>query len=330
MFKAMYQTYGRTGEADLPGRAPGTSDDEVAARADAVRAVEEIGAFAVFGGPVLANAWTEELSGPRRDLHRLPRWSEPEPNIFTHPAVSSEQNRLQIVEYISEQAGRASRRSSPATRRCSTQERVFGHLYIEASEESAQSAADLRARLEAEGIALAEQLGYTLDPATPAGAGDAGSSPGSRTRASRRVVIQADPIAPSVFTQEATAQEYFPEWIIDRSTLIDTAAFGRTYDQQQWAHAFGVSRSPPGRRPASTDDALYEWFYGGPPPADDSDGVIIPARCDLLRRSAAGRARTSTPRPARGPAEPGAERRQGDHPARLLLRRPRPVPEAID
>ena len=41
--------------------ASGTSDNGTAARADAVKAVEELGAFAVWGGPVLAPAWTEEI-----------------------------------------------------------------------------------------------------------------------------------------------------------------------------------------------------------------------------------------------------------------------------
>ncbi len=56
------------------------------------------------------------------------------------------------------------------------------------------------------------------------------------------------PFAPIFFTQEATRQNYRPEWIITGSVLTDTAFFARTYDQTQWANAFGLSfltaRSP--------------------------------------------------------------------------------------
>jgi hypothetical protein len=273
MFQAMYQTYGRTVNLIFMDGS-GTSDDQVAARADAVRADEEFEAFAVFGGPVLANAWTEELNARDVICIGCPAVVEPEPNVFGILA-SSEQNRLQIVEYVSERlAGRPAEFAGDEAMR--TQERVFGHLYIEANEESPESAADLRARLEAEGITLAEQLPYTLDPATLQEQA-AGIIARFREAGVTTLIIQTDPIAPSVFTQVATAQQWFPEWMLTGSTLTDTTAFGRTYDQTQWAHAFGISqlgaRTAPG---VGGSSQLYEWFNGGPPPANDSDGVIIP------------------------------------------------------
>src|SRR5690606_19558995 len=72
-----------------------------------------------------------------------------------------------------------------------------------------------------------------------------------------------------------------PEWIIGGSALLDTAAFGRTYDQQQWAHAFGISSLP-----ATTDsvafDTLYEWYFGEEAPAKDSEGVLWPGMAVLF------------------------------------------------
>ena len=56
------------------------------------------------------------------------------------------------------------------------------------------------------------------------------------------IVFSGDPVAPRDFTKEATAQEYFPEWFIAGTTLVDTNAFGRTYDPQQLLHAFGVTQ----------------------------------------------------------------------------------------
>ena len=272
-FQAMYQTYGRTVNLTFMDGS-GTSDDQVAARADAVRADEEFDAFAVFGGPVLANAWTEELNARNVICIGCPAVTEPEPNVFGVLA-SSLQNRLHIVEYVSTRlAGKPAEFAGDEAMR--TQDRVFGHLYIEANDESATSAADLRARLEAEGVTLAEQAAYTLDPNTLQEQAN-GIISRFRDAGVTSVIVQTDPIAPSVFTQVATLQEWFPEWILTGSTLTDTTAFGRTYDQQQWAHAFGISqlgaRTAPG---VGGSSQLYEWFNGAPPPADDSDGVIIP------------------------------------------------------
>jgi len=51
-------------------------------------------------------------------------------------------------------------------------------------------------------------------------------------------------------TQEATRQGYGPEWVLLGAggasgglTGADTTFSGRTYDQTQWAHAFGLSFS---------------------------------------------------------------------------------------
>jgi len=55
------------------------------------------------------------------------------------------------------------------------------------------------------------------------------------------VAIIGDPLMPVFFTREATKEAYFPEWLQTGTGLIDTTFFGRTYDQQQWSHMFGMS-----------------------------------------------------------------------------------------
>ena len=55
------------------------------------------------------------------------------------------------------------------------------------------------------------------------------------------IVFLGDPIMPIYLTQQATAQNYFPEWIVTGTVLTDTTVLGRMYDQKQWAHAFGLS-----------------------------------------------------------------------------------------
>ncbi len=58
------------------------------------------------------------------------------------------------------------------------------------------------------------------------------------------MIYTGDPLTPASITKEATAQDYHPEWIIGPTVLADTSIFGRTFDQDQWAHAFGVALVP--------------------------------------------------------------------------------------
>jgi hypothetical protein len=55
------------------------------------------------------------------------------------------------------------------------------------------------------------------------------------------VIYTGDPLTPAALTKEATAQDYRPEWIVGPTVLADTTFFGRTFDQAEWAHAFGVA-----------------------------------------------------------------------------------------
>ncbi|MET0150087.1 MAG: hypothetical protein ABW310_13145, partial [Acidimicrobiales bacterium] len=61
IFNEYFETYGRTVEVvEVEGSGP--PNDDVAARADAVRVDEEIGAFMVWGGPILTDAFADELA----------------------------------------------------------------------------------------------------------------------------------------------------------------------------------------------------------------------------------------------------------------------------
>ena len=55
------------------------------------------------------------------------------------------------------------------------------------------------------------------------------------------VVFAGDPIMPIYLTKACATIGYSPEWIITGIVLTDTTTLARYYDQQEWAHAFGVS-----------------------------------------------------------------------------------------
>lgn len=55
------------------------------------------------------------------------------------------------------------------------------------------------------------------------------------------VICTCDPILPVFMTTQANQQDYHPEWLVTGTALTDADYLGQLYDQQQWAHAFGIS-----------------------------------------------------------------------------------------
>jgi hypothetical protein len=89
------------------------------------------------------------------------------------------------------------------------------------------------------------------------------------------LICGCDPFAPIFFTQEATRQLYHPEWINVGSALTDTSFFGRTYDQDQWQHNFGLGQLT-ARLPEKLSDSyrLLQWEFGRDPSAPAGYAVI--------------------------------------------------------
>ena len=84
IFSRYYQTYGR--RIDLRFlEASGSILDSTAARADAVRAAEELGAFAVLGGPIIGSAWTDELHARGSCASPAPASPRPSPPYSPSP-----------------------------------------------------------------------------------------------------------------------------------------------------------------------------------------------------------------------------------------------------
>lgn len=277
LFNDFYQTYGRTVRVEVI-EASGTSTDEVAARADAQRAIEEFQPFAAWGGPVLTDAWADEMAAAgvvciSCGLTGSEEFRAERAPYLINIVMAGNQVNLHGAEYVAKKlAGQpAVHAGDPAFQGT---ERVFGHVYITSSEESERNAAQFRTLLEERGVTLAEQLSYQLDP---------GRLPEQATSVIAKlkeagvttVLLQADPVAPANFTQEATAQEYFPEWVVTGGTLTDTTTFGRVFDPRQWSHAFGITTGAAETAPELDPGfALYEWYTGSPPPAAETAPIL--------------------------------------------------------
>lgn len=278
-YETYYETYGRSVDLEIVVGS-GNVTDEVSARADAVKIAEEMDPFMVWGGPLLTSAFVEELNargipcigcGPSQTTE----YHQSNEGLFYSLVKSSEQLNVIVAEYIGKRlagdpAIHAGDESMHGT------ERVFGRIWLESSAASVDQNEQFEAALAEYDVDIAESRSYALDPATLQ---ESASTIIARMKEAgvTSVIINGDPVAPRELSREATAQDYHPEWILTGSALIDTAAFSRTYDQDQWAHAFGVSNLN-ARVDSSISGAgyVYEWFHGEPPAADDSIGVIDP------------------------------------------------------
>jgi len=265
VFQEHYETYGRTVELEFV-QASGSMLDPVSARADAVRAAE-YEPFAVLGGPLLASTWTEELHARGIICMACPGISDPEPSSFGIQPTQG-QVRAHVVSYVATKlAGGTAEFGGDDVK---DQDRVFGLLSLAQSDADERSVDNYIEEFADEGVEIAESGTFPLDPGRAqelatgivAKMKDAGVT---------TVVVRADPITLPAFTREATKQDWYPEWVIGGYQFTDTTTFARTFDQEQWSHAFGLSFLPPKAPPEVTPAyRLYDWYHGTPPPADDS------------------------------------------------------------
>ena len=271
-FESHYETYGRKIKL-VPLRASGSPDDDVAAKADAIRVATQLHAFASFGGPSETAAYAQELAA--RGVLCLGDCVLAETNGFLQanapyvwPTLAApDQAAVSWAQFVQTQlAGRpASHAGDPKLRH---QVRRFGVVRFDDGtgifDATYKQFASVLAR---SGTKIAIDLKYQLD------LNQAQEIARTLIAALKKahvtsVVLAGDPIFPSFLTHEATAQNYFPEWVVLGYAYTDTAVFGRTYDQRQWAHAFGVSLLPARTTDAANEFAnVLRWQFGAGPEA---------------------------------------------------------------
>ena len=278
-FESHYQTYGRHVRL-VPVKASGSADDDVAAKADAIKVATEIHAFASWGGPSQTSAYADELAA--RGVLCLGDCTIAQPESFIRSRSPYIWPLLAAPEQAAEHwaafvagalAGRRARYAgAPALRR---QPRRFGVVrYDDDAGSFRHSFMVFRALLARRGVRLATEIPYQLDLLRAQESARAVIAKLKATHVTT-VVLAGDPIFPSFLTKEATAQGYFPEWAVMGYAYTDTAVFGRTYDQRQWAHAFGVSLLP-ARTSGAADEfsQILVWQSGRPPIASTYRALV--------------------------------------------------------
>ncbi len=287
LFEATFETYGRKVEI-IPMTGSGVSTDETAARADAVKVATQIKAFASIGGPAQTAVYATELAN-RGVLCLSCGLSVPNSTYAKNAPYmwgtlpTAEQFLENVGLFLTKQLNNkpAKWAGDPKMR---TRKRTFGVVHYDQDPPVFTGVSKVFNDLGAKnGWKPKENITYLLDlaklPETAASIIAKLKAAGCTT-----VVFLGDPIMPIYLTKAATAQNYFPEWIVTGTVLTDTTSLARNYDQKQWAHAFGVSTLPV-RTPHDDADAyrIYNWFYGRMPEANKTAGVFYPNLLQLFQ-----------------------------------------------
>lgn len=272
LYAAHYELYGRKLNI-VKYHANGGPTDEAAGKADAIKIATDIKPFAVFGAPTQTSAFADELAarkilclgtcaGTYPESFTLPR----EPYVWQVGPQSSQSAEL-FAEFVGNEL--SGRKAVHGGNDVKDRVRTFGILHYNTLDGLySQSYQDMVSRLAKNKAKPAADVAFTLDltraPELARSAIAQLKSAGVTT-----VILNADPIMPKYFTEEATRQGWFPEWVLGPSLFVDTAFFGRLYDQQQWVHAFGLSfLAARGQQQAQNAYNLYVWQYGKPPPSN--------------------------------------------------------------
>ena len=273
-----FETYGRTIEL-VRYNATGPINDAVAATADAETIARDLQPFAVLGGPLLTEAFAETLAANKTlciscTPGQTIEWYEQQGPYVWDLQKNTHQSTLMAAEYIGKRL--ADGKAEFGGDDVADKDRKFALIYLASSTQSEQLKDEFQQILADDyGVELSEVVSF----ADPVSLGGEAREIMARLKSEgiTTVLYTGDPLAPQTLTENATAQDYFPEWVITGSALVDTTIFARTYDQEQWQHAFGPSNL---FARVSTSVAgsvyLYKWFYGEDPPARANAALILP------------------------------------------------------
>ena len=283
LYNQVFETYGRTVDVEV-FTGTGAGDDTVAAQADAIEIAEK-DPFAVVGGPSQAyNVFAAELAsrgiicGPTCALASPESVVEANEPLLWGLGPTPDQAAALASEAIGNLAG-----PGPAElagdEAMQSEERKYALLHYEnADGDFAEVFRAYQDQLAANDIELTTDIEFTLDLAR--------AQENARTYITQlreagitTIIYTGDPLTPGYLTEEATAQGYFPEWILASSVLMDTSIFARLTDGQQWQNGFGVSAvAARGERSTNGAFEIWDWAYGGEPPNNTANVLEPPLR----------------------------------------------------
>jgi hypothetical protein len=275
-FNQHYETYGR--EVILRDfAASGPPSNEEAMRSDVIKIADELKAFAVYWGTA-NSAFAEEASARKLicicTAHQTRDFHKKNPYVLSALPVL-EEHYDHIAEYWGKRlAGKPAKFAGGAEQ---NQPRKFGLVWQEGSEGRvnpfAKPARDYFIReLAKYGVELASDVGYIYD-LTRSNEMSQTIIAKMKSAGVNHIAFIGEPLTPVALTAAATRNAYFPEWFISGTLLIDTTFFGRTYDQQQWSHAFGISPLWVFWENLTEAQGYREYHHGKPGSPKGEEGV---------------------------------------------------------
>lgn len=269
-FESHYETYGRKVKlVFIQGSGDGSED--AAARADARKVDLELHAFAVWAHTSAPAAFVDELSA--RGIIWITGATQPTKFYLDRAPygwgvqMNEDQAYVHAAEYIGKRlAAKKARWAGTAVTQ--QQRRAFGFIYTDNEQQTSRSAVETFGReLAKYGVTLADRV--DISPETTEAQEQARPIiQRFKEKGITSVIYNGGALVPIFLTQEATRQQYFPEWVMTGGNLVDTTFFGRTYDQTQWSHAFGISQlwvRPPKQR--TEPWYQHEWQHCRTPTA---------------------------------------------------------------
>jgi hypothetical protein len=271
LYNELFETYGRTVNVEVY-TGTGAGSDVEAALSDAI-AISEMEPFAVIGGPSQAyNAFAAELAsrdivcGPGCALASPESVLEANEPYLWSAGPTPDQGVALASEAIGTLAppGPAELAGDEAIQ---SQDRKYALLHYEnADGDFAEVFEAWQEELPANGIELTTDIEFTLDLAR-AQENARNYITQLREQDVTTIIYTGDPITPASLTAEATAQGYYPEWILGTSVLMDTTIFARQTDGEQWKNGFGLSSiAARGAQETNGGFRIWDWAYGGEPP----------------------------------------------------------------
>ncbi len=245
--------------------------DEAAQRADAVTiaAKKPFAVALAVGGPILSTELAKQKIlvawGPGSNEANL----EQQPYRFT--GQDADLQAKNVATWIGKQIARhpAQFAGDPAFQK---QDRKFGLLYTTSATTGTSIDLDAFKKELAKNKVpkLAAEVAYTV----PADASQASAA--AQEQAPTIIAKMKDAGVTSVIlmgtftiidplTKAATANEYKPEWLLTGWAYQDLTLFTAGYDQDQWAHAFGMTWFAPyatDNPGAVTAENVVDWYWG--------------------------------------------------------------------
>ena len=271
MYNKLFETYGRTVVVERY-TGTGAGDDVEKARADAI-AIAEKEPFAVIGGPAAVERRVRRRAGVAG--HRVRAQLRPGASPRTssrstsptcgrrcrRPTRASWRRPLAIGTFAGPGNGRAGGR--PGDARPGPRVRP-GAL----RQRRRRSPAGVRASSSRQ---LAASTTSSWPPTSSSQLDLARGQENARTNIAKlkdagvtTIIYYGDPITPGPLTKEATAQGYWPEWILGPSLLMDTTdlrpAHRRRAVEERLRRVDHAGPGAPRSRP--TPIRIYEWAYG--------------------------------------------------------------------